>query len=60
MEHETVVVGWDESGNVIAVRTFHYDTEKEAAQAFLTQVQAVTKSWAIGNRKHLIITVDEI
>lgn len=49
--HETFVLGIDK-GMIVFIKTFHYATQKEEAQAVLAHVQKKYSGWLISHVGH--------
>lgn len=46
---ETYVAGWDKEGQLVFLRTYFYDREKDGAQADLKKVIDAGLAWRIGH-----------
>ena len=58
--HDTVLTGTEkETGNLVFFKSYHYETEKEQAQADLKEVQDAGHVWWIGRADHMVNLVSK-
>lgn len=47
--HDTVVTGWDKEGNVVFLKGYYYDRQKDEAQSDLSMIIDAGFAWRIGH-----------
>lgn len=47
--HDTTVIGWDNDGNVVFLKSYYYDRQKDEAQADLKMITDAGFAWRIGH-----------